>query len=130
MKGWKASSNRKVHQRALNSEVRKMNENIEKDSLWRGRFYVRQGKSYMYKFEDGSGYDLYVQLWFYDRKTGRTYCDCNSANRWCFMGGLKIWEAMNYFIVSQCQVWQKENPREDIYDWIADKEKRNYFKYN
>lgn len=57
---WRHSSNRKVHQRAVNRVIRWVNETIERDELWRGRFFIRQYESRFIRYEDGSGNSFYV----------------------------------------------------------------------
>ena len=71
MRNYKTSSNRKVHQRALNATIRRLNRAIEQDDLWQGRFFVKQEKAAFLPYEDHSGYELYVLLKFCDRKTGQ-----------------------------------------------------------
>ena len=84
----------------MNRAVRNMNKIIEKDNLWRGRFYIRQIQSEFKIYEDGSGAELYVRLRFFDRVTGITYdSPWGTANHWR-TGSLLFWE-MNGFIVNR-----------------------------
>ena len=108
-RSWLTSQNRKVHQRAMNKLVRQLNENIRKDNLWKGRFYVRQIASQWHVYEDKSGAELWVVLRFIDRKTGRTYDCAETVNHFRFPSSWKLWEKMNWFIVEYLEVW-KENP--------------------
>ena len=105
---YKYSKNRKTHQRMMNTVMRRVNRNIEKDDLWRGRFVVRQVFSSFYQYEDKSGYDLYVVLQFRDKRTGQTYEIADSANSFCFLGGSKIYYEMNKFITEIADVWLNE----------------------
>ena len=108
---WVYSNNRKKQQRKMNRMIRKMNKNIENDSLWKGRFYAHQVKgSYFTPYEDKSGAELFVQIEFVDRKTGKTMLTADLVASWCHWNGVKIWEKMNYFIVNWCDVW-REDPR-------------------
>lgn len=121
MKRWISSQNRKVHQRRINYYMRKMNKNVERDSLWRGRFIIRQDSAQWVQYEDHSGWELYVILKLIDKKTGRTrYYPLQSVNSLSFLNGYKIWEMMNTFIVEDCNVWEVEG-HEALYndktDW-------------
>jgi hypothetical protein len=114
-----SSRKRKRHQRAINKVVRELNKQIENDSLWRGRFVVRQIKSHFHLFSDGSGSILIVKLRFYDKKTGITndfVFDSYSIIMW---DGSKLFWAMNDFIVNTCDVWNSKNedPRKDNTDY-------------
>ena len=120
MSYWTYSANRKKHQRRLNHYMRALNKNIETDTLWRGRFVVRQDCAQWLSYEDHSGYELYAVLKFVDKKTKQVYYFRDSANSWCFFGGHKLWECMNWFIAEHCDVWANEG-RENLYsntiDW-------------
>lgn len=97
--GWITSSNRKVHQRALNKVVRKLNDCLLADDLWRGRFLVRQGAYQLwYEYEDHSGWELYVTLELHDRLTGKVKTIADTVNHWCMWGGSHLFWAMNEFI--------------------------------
>ena len=97
--GWLSSKNRKRHQRAMNSLVRIMNKNIENDSLWQGRFYVRQVASRWREYEDKSGGELFVVLRLYDKQTGITKDVAGSVNYWRYFNGSHLWWVVNNFIV-------------------------------
>lgn len=109
------SKKRRNHQRWLNGYVRKINNIIANDSLWRGRFVVEQKATEMEWFDDKSGGILHCYLQFRDKATGITkdwYTNCVEVD-W------KIGFELNSFIVSYCKVWQNENlnPREDTTDY-------------
>ena len=106
MKNTTYSHNVKKHQRLMNKFMRGMNKSLEKDNLWRGRFFVRQVDRYFEKFEDGSGGQLHVTLMFCDKKTKKTKKIRESVNRLCGFGHL-FWE-MNSFIVEYLDVWHTE----------------------
>lgn len=112
------SMNRKKHQRAVNRIVRRLNKSIENDELWRGRFICRQKEAYFVTYEDRSGATLTVRLQFYDKKTGITanYFTHSDALTGIFGVGRLFWE-MNDFIVNICDVWRKEDPRQDKTDY-------------
>ena len=104
---WMYSHNRKKHQRRMNRCVRAVNENIENDSLWQGRFVIRQvGSPQFVEYEDHSGADLYyIQLKITDKITGAVqYSDYKSGNEWCFFDGSKIWWFANDAIIK----WREE----------------------
>ena len=112
MKHWKTTTKRKKIQRHINSVLRDLNRNIERDELWLGRFYCQQKHIHFERSEDGSYIYTVVGVEFYDRKTGK------AKHIWFhkedFMGSTwKIWCAMNDFIVEWCEVW-KEDPRPSI----------------
>ncbi len=91
--------------------IRETNRNIEKDNLWKGRFYVRQvGNAEFIRYDDKSGAELYVKLECVDRKTGKTYIKGESVNHWRIFNGSNLFGFMNWFIVDFVKVWD-ENPR-------------------
>lgn len=106
------SKYRRKHQRALNRLMRQMNRNIKEDTLWRGRFVVRSGKSIFHRYEDNSGYELYVELIYRDKKTGIEWRKHNTLERYLFCKGALIWREMNDFIVEVVDVWRKEGVKE------------------
>lgn len=108
MNKWITSSNRKRHQRAINSLMRQLNNSIKSDNLWRGRFVVRQVYDQWFRYEDGSGPELYVILRFIDRKTGQYYEEGRTVNDWRFGYGSKMFWRMNDFITERCGVWNEE----------------------
>ena len=99
MKSWLSSKNRKRHQREMNKTMRRLNQIIERDDLWKGRFYVRQVASQWYEYEDKSGAELYVVLQFRDKETGCVREVGDSVNHWRFANGSHLWWEMNDFIV-------------------------------
>ena len=115
--GWRYSSNRKVHQRAVNRVIRKINESIKRDELWRGRVFIRQYESRFFRYEDGSGNQLLCVLRFYDHKTQKYMDMCASSNQIFIHGGWDTRIAMNNFIVYRLNVWKNEDPRADKTDY-------------
>lgn len=113
---WLTSKNRKRHQREMNKLMRLMNQNIENDDLWRGRFYVRQVAAQWYEYEDKSGAELWVVLRFIDKKTGFYWETAETVNHWRWVNGNHLWWAMNNFIVDKTNVWS-ENPRPGSKEW-------------
>ena len=99
---------RKRVQRKLNVLVRRMNDNIEKDELWKGRFFAHQIKSHWISFEDGSGGLLVAQLRYVDRQTGQTLDNWFSTCGLTWYDETKMFELMNCFIVDYCKVWENE----------------------
>ena len=114
--GWLTSKNRKRHQREMNKLMKLMNQNIENDDLWRGRFYVRQVAAQWYEYEDKSGAELWVVLRFIDKKTGFYWETAETVNHWRWVNGNKLWLAMNDFIVEKTNVWG-EDPRPGSEEW-------------
>ena len=106
---WKTSQNRKVHQRALNTLMRKINKNVENDLMWKGRYCMRQYRYWWLPYwEEPDYYVFYAQFIFYDKKTHKTHLtDIKSANDWSFGHGYKLWREMNDFILDS-GVWEEE----------------------
>lgn len=117
MYGWLSSNNRKRHQRAMNQIVRMINQNVQNDDLWQGRFYVRQIDARWCPYEDKSGAELFVILQFTDKKTGIAKTYGGSVNHWRYFNGSQLWWAMNNFIVQDVDVWS-ENPKPNTVEWF------------
>lgn len=101
---------RKNYQRKFNKIMRAMNKNIANDELWRGRFIFRQTGADFYRFEDGSGGILYVEVRGYDKKTG-FYKDTRIEYAPYFsFNEYHLWSFANTFIGEDSGVW-KEEPR-------------------
>lgn len=115
------SLKRKKHQRKITRAIRNMNKDIEKDELWKGRFFARILKTSFKIYEDKSGAVIYALVEFYDKKTGITRAEW--LNEWDIMNW-KMFRSMNDFIVDYCDVWRKENPREDKTDYTKVEFKR------
>lgn len=105
MRNWITSQNRKVSQRKLNAEIRKLNKNIEKDLLWHGRFIVRQDSAQWFTYPREKDYWLWVVLKFIDKKTNKIHMIADTANHFLFINGSHIWHEMNHFIIDICDVW-------------------------
>lgn len=106
---WKTSQNRKNHQRALNTLARRINKDVMDDPMWKGRYCVRQYKSWWRPYwEEPDYYVFYAQFILYDKKTNKTHLTgIKSANDWQFLNGYKLWREMNDFILDS-GVWQEE----------------------
>lgn len=103
---WIYSANRKRHQRRLNQAFRNMNNAIEKDNLWKGRFVAKQKATYFQSYEDNSGHFMIVVYNFLDKETGYISRDYYArANELTFLNGNKLFREMNDFIVLDCNVW-------------------------
>ena len=106
-------------QRKARKALQKINRDIEKDSLWQGRFVIRQvGKQFL-KHEDNSGYKVCYTLAVVDKKTGNyilAYVDDYAIeNKW------KLFVLMNNFIIDDVKVWDEvPNPRDPAFkfNWI------------
>ena len=111
------SHNVKKHQRLMNRAMRKMNKDIEKDELWKGRFIVRQVWRQFETYEDKSGSVLHVWLKLIDKKTGLVKeLRPDTVNHFVVWGHL--WWEMNNFIVHDSHVWDDINEvKNDPTDW-------------
>lgn len=118
-KYWLTSKNKKRHQREINRLVRKINNLIEKDDFWYGRFCIKQVESpQWYIYEDKSGAEYFVHLKFIDRCTGRHWVQAETVNNWrgTFRNGWRIWDRMNWFITNHLDVWKEDFARERNYN--------------
>ena len=104
--GWMTSQKRKRYQRAVNKIFRKINYVIAIDPLWRGRFLVRQTKSYW--MHEDNYYYLVVGYEMVDLKTKLIKTYWQEANSICSWDGSKIFWEMNQFITEWCDVWRVE----------------------
>ena len=99
-----ASHNRRNHQRWFNQYCRYVNKVIIDDELWLGRFCIKQLRSDIHWFEDGSGGVMAAEILMRDKKTGIT------RSRW-YTGldmSWKFWWDFNNFIIEDCKVWEEE----------------------
>ena len=108
MTGWMETTSLKKTQRRINACIRRLNKNIERDELWKGRFCIRQIKRQFWR-EDGYLY-LHVLMRYYDKQTGATEDHWYRKEDFFFPCSWRIWEHMNSFIVETCKVWE-EDPR-------------------
>lgn len=107
---------RKKAQSKINKRVKALNKNILNDSLWKGRFFVRQVDANWERFEDGSGGILQVWLEIRDKKTG-LYMGFSIDN---YDTGWRLWCAGNDFIAKHSGVWEDiEAVKADRTDWTA-----------
>lgn len=105
---------RKKQQREVNKIIKEANQRMKEDSLWRGRFQIKQLRSDYRPFPRdyyGDDYgDFYVELEFIDKKTGK------AKRSWYHLLSLfenHIYAQLNDFIVVYCDVWkEKPSPRE------------------
>lgn len=107
---WLTSKNKKRHQREMNKMVRKANKAIEEDSLWCGRFVIRQVNSPQWNvYYDKSGAEYFVHLEITDRCTGRKWIGADTVNRWRGPSGscYHLYEFINWFIVNYCNIWEE-----------------------
>ena len=108
MRGWLSSTNRKRHQRAINTAVREVNELMKQDKEWQGRFYIHQTSAKWKIDEDGCGH-LYVKLEFCDRKTGITHSFWGDANRICWINNSTLLWEMNDFVIHKVKYWAEKS---------------------
>lgn len=114
---WLTSQNRKRHQRAINKSVRRVNQAIEKDDLWHGRFVIRQERSEFYSYEDKSGAELWVVLCFLDKKTGTKWHIADTVNHFRTRDNAWLFYEMNRFIIEKAKAWENDLPYEDKTDY-------------
>ena len=102
-------------QRKANREIRKINKNLLEDTLWKGRFYIKQTNRIDRSYSDHSGYFILFTFEIKDLKTNlskETYYYMNSeylSTRFSWT----LFEEINNFIVMDCGVWESGDPRED-----------------
>lgn len=119
MKNFKTSANRKVHQRALNAMVRRLNKSLLEDDLWQGRFYVKQAPyTHWWQYEDKSGWNLHVTLEFHDRVTGTVWRIGNDVNYFLMWNGTHLFWDANEFITERVPTWES-NPRPGTPEYAA-----------
>ena len=99
---------RKQYQRKFNKLIKKVNNNLAADSLWKGRFVFRQIGASFERFNDNSGGILYVRIRGYDKLTGfyKDFCLDYAP----YLLEYHIWKIVNNFIVDDTCVWD-ESPR-------------------
>ena len=99
---------RKKAQRRVNHVIREINDGILKDSLWNGRFYIRQLASWIRPWPDNSGLTGIIHCEFIDLKSGFT------KEYWFDLIDFEkpfvshIWWTMNSFITEEAPVWGQE----------------------
>lgn len=101
------------HRAWVDDYLWRVSHNLEKDPLWRGRFYVRRIKSDMEWFHDGSGGLLYLTIRIYDKKTHKRKDIRTDALD--MQSHMFFW--LNDFICEDVKVWDNEKPYEDHTDW-------------
>jgi len=111
------SHNRYYHRSWVDDYLWRVSLDLEKDPLWRGRFYVRRIKSDMEWFHDGSGGLMYVTIRIYDKKTHKR----KDINTDAVDMQMHMFMWINEFIVNDVQVWENEKPYEDHTDWRKQK---------
>lgn len=93
--------------------MRLVNKNIEQDSLWRGRFVMRQLDRTVSPYEDGSGATIRYKIGIYDKKTNRyAYGFIEDHNLPTFIY-FTVNRAVNKFITEIIDVWHNEKPKDD-----------------
>lgn len=105
---------RNNYQRKFNKLIKILNKNIEKDELWKGRFFFIQKNASWWRFSDNSGGTLATYIRAIDKKTGYYHDYRVDYAPWMpfFIGHLTL-DVVNDFIVNQTNVW-KEDPRPTI----------------
>lgn len=109
---------RKTYQKQFNKKLREVNKQLAADDLWQGRFIFLQKDSSFEKFSDNSGGILYLTIRGYDKKTGYykdyhlEYAPYLSGVDWHLFADI-----VNHFIVEDCDVWRKEDVRNNREDF-------------
>lgn len=107
---------RKKQQRKINKIIKEVNQRMKDDSLWRGRFQIKQLRSDYRPFpRDYSDYgNFYVELEFVDKKTGKTKRSWYQSLS-LFENHIYVLLLLNDFIVFCCNVWrEKPGPYEQM----------------
>lgn len=87
----------KKRQREFNRLVRKMNETVEQDQLWQGRFQCRQVDRYFQRFDDYSGFSIVWTMEFIDKQSNaRGVCHIEWRYGFTFA---RLADFMNDFII-------------------------------
>ena len=109
---------RKEYQRRFTKLLREANNVIKDDELWLGRVEVRQISARWQRFEDNSGGILYAVLRCIDKKTRqyKDYCIEYSPSMHTIKWKISM-NILNTFFVEDLDVWRKEKPRNEIFDW-------------
>lgn len=100
--------NRKKALRKVNKVVREFNEEMRRDNLWRGRFWIRQKEFYVKPYFDNSGLQGVVVLEFHDLKTGYVSDKIFDLINFEAPFTWHIGRELNTFITEECDVWRKE----------------------
>jgi len=109
---------RKKIQKAARKKVREFNKNLKKDTLWKGRFEVRQMWDRFDIFEDKSGGVLKLGYRIVDKKYPEDYMDfvCEiwdyhpesySVKAFCW----DMCKYINNIIIEDFDVWRKDDVR-------------------
>lgn len=114
-------NSRKKQQRKINKAVRLLNKNTENDSLWKGRFFVRQAPKYTHfeMFEDKSGGEMMIPLRFYDKKTFQYVEYWGSCEYWSGQVFNDLSATMNHFIIEDVKAWDGEDPRKNVINFVS-----------
>ena len=96
-KAWLISKDKEEHQKVIDDLIEKINKDIEKDNVWKGRFYVEQINSNWSKNDA----NLWVSLKFNDRNSLTTHIATGTVNEWKCFNGFKLKKEMNNFIVNK-----------------------------
>lgn len=104
----------KKNQRRANTIIKNWNTSLAEDELFLGRFYLNQIKREVYRFEDGSGAEIYFTFEIVDKKTGirkvqsLSNYELHISDEKHSYGGWKLWSFINNFIVEDVRVWNEE----------------------
>lgn len=107
----------KKRQKRFNQIVKTLNNTISQDTLWMGRFVVRQLDRTVFPYSDGSGASIKYRIGIYDKKT-KYYAfgfieDFNAP----MFSTLALRRAVDKFIVEILDVWTNETPKKDVLDY-------------
>lgn len=101
----------KKEQRQINKQIKKWNISFNKDSLWKGRFQMRQIARYVHRYEDGSGFCIWYDIAMVDKSSGNY--TVVRATQWQIEYGWHFWSQVNDFIIKDVKVWDEiPSPRD------------------
>lgn len=108
-------------QRYVTKIFRKINKLLEEDTLWNGRYVIRQIDRDYWHFADNSGGQLHVNYNIIDKKTGLilTYrSSLSSPKPFFFWGDVNL--KINSFIVEESDAWHGDiSPYDDKTDYTS-----------
>lgn len=111
-----SNKQRKAEQRKVNRAIHKLNRNLCKDELWRGRFECHQIDAYWHSFTDGSGGTLECLIEYRDKKTGLCWMSW-SQDLTIYLFN-EHYLKMNDFITKNSGVWNNiDEVKNDKTDW-------------
>lgn len=97
---------RKSYQRSFNKVMRQLNQNMQSDDLWKGRFEFRQINVKFERFEDNSGGVLSVCVRAYDKLTNYYKDYWIDYMPYYHLSKTDVYGMANTFITRDARVWE------------------------